>query len=80
MRVEAQNQASKQVTSAILNCVCPECGGALDLSTSEFRCLGQCGKDWRQVWDGARFDSKEPWRAKDGRRARGARKLSSAGR
>lgn len=80
MRVEAQNQASKQVTSAILNCVCPECGGALDLSTSEFRCLGQCGKDWRQVWDGARSDSKEAWRAKDGRRARGARKLSSAGR
>ena len=80
MRVEAQNQVSKQVTSAILNCVCPECGGALDLSTSEFRCRGECGKDWRPVWDGARSDSKEVWRAKDSCRARGAQKLSRAGR
>ena len=37
--------------SAIVNCLCPECGGAIDLSTDQFRCRGLCGKDWRSAWN-----------------------------
>src|SRR5437879_5073353 len=38
---------SEKVISAILNCVCPECGGPISLEVNEFRCHGLCGKDWR---------------------------------
>lgn len=33
--------------SAILNLVCPDCGGSM----MAFRCLGKCCKDWRAEWD-----------------------------
>ena len=39
------------VRSAIINCVCPECGGAIELDFDEFRCVGRCGKDWRPFWE-----------------------------
>jgi len=42
---------SEKVISAILNCVCPECGGPISLEVNEFRCHGLCGKDWRPFWD-----------------------------
>lgn len=35
--------------SAILNLVCPDCGGSM----MAFRCLGKCCKDWRAEWDAA---------------------------
>src|SRR5215831_7383828 len=40
----------RAVTSAILNCICPECGGVIELETSELKCLGRCGKRWRDIW------------------------------
>ena len=36
--------------SAIVNCLCPECGGVIELETNRLRCL-ECGKHWRQVWE-----------------------------
>jgi hypothetical protein len=33
--------------SAILNLVCPDCGGSM----MGFRCQGKCLKDWRAEWD-----------------------------
>ena len=41
------------VISGILNCVCPECGGRMGERGKEFRCQGQCLKDWRQTWEQA---------------------------
>jgi tRNA(Ile2) C34 agmatinyltransferase TiaS len=41
------------VISSILNCVCPECGGRLGEPGKEFKCLGECRTDWREVWDRA---------------------------
>ncbi len=38
------------VRSAILNCICPECGGVIELETSQLKCLGRCGKRWRDIW------------------------------
>lgn len=39
--------------SAILNCICPECGGVIELETNQLKCL-ECGKHWRQVWEQTR--------------------------
>jgi hypothetical protein len=44
-------QSNANVRSAIVNCICPECGGAIELDLNEFRCVGRCGKDWRPAWD-----------------------------
>jgi hypothetical protein len=38
---------SKDLISAIVNLVCPECGGGM----MEFRCLGRCSRDWRPEWE-----------------------------
>jgi hypothetical protein len=35
--------------SAIINLVCPQCGGGM----MEFRCLGRCSRDWRPEWEWA---------------------------
>ena len=37
--------------SAIRNWVCPECGGRMGGRSKEFQCQGQCGTDWREVWE-----------------------------
>lgn len=37
--------------SAIRNLVCPQCGGPMGGRTQEFQCQGQCGSDWRSVWE-----------------------------
>jgi hypothetical protein len=39
------------VRSAIVNCICPECGGVIELCSNQFRCVGRCGKDWRAIWE-----------------------------
>ena len=57
--VSARTTASKYVQvstewiSAIRNLVCPECGGRMGGRTKEFQCQGQCGTDWRPVWESA---------------------------
>ena len=37
--------------SAILNLICPRCGGPLGGLSKEFRCQGLCRKDWRPDWE-----------------------------
>lgn len=33
--------------------VCPECGGPMGGRSPEFKWQGQCGTDWRSVWERA---------------------------
>jgi hypothetical protein len=40
-----------KLLSAIRNLVCPECGGPMGGRSKEFKCRGQCGKDWRPEWE-----------------------------
>jgi len=47
----AMSQTSEDIISGILNWVCPECGGPMGGPTKEFKCQGQCRKDWRAVWE-----------------------------
>ena len=49
-RMESPGLSRESVKSAIVNCICPECGGPLSLRTQQFRCRGRCGTDWRPVW------------------------------
>jgi hypothetical protein len=49
--VDSLIQSNASVRSAIVNCICPECGGALELGLNQFRCVGRCGKDWRPTWE-----------------------------
>jgi hypothetical protein len=51
MRIESPEASDESVESAIANCICPKCGGALSLSPDQFRCQGRCGIDWRPVWN-----------------------------
>jgi hypothetical protein len=44
-------QTSEDIISGIFNWVCPECGGRMGGPTKEFKCQGQCRKDWRAVWE-----------------------------
>jgi hypothetical protein len=57
-RVRIHEVSGDHLRSAIVNCVCPECGGALRITRSQFRCQGRCGEDWRPAWD--RLRSAEP--------------------
>ena len=63
------------VRSAIVNCLCPECGGAIELHSNQFRCLGQCGKQWRAIWESTKVDAAQP-RSSDNlpSRVRGSRR------
>jgi radical SAM protein with 4Fe4S-binding SPASM domain len=45
----AAGELNASMISAILNLVCPQCGGCM----MEFRCQGKCRKDWRSEWDSA---------------------------
>ncbi len=40
-----------ELLSAILNMICPDCGGPMGGRSKEFKCRGQCGKDWRPEWE-----------------------------
>jgi hypothetical protein len=53
--LETRWSHADDIRSAILNCICPECGGVIELETSELKCLGQCGKGWRDIWDGTQL-------------------------
>jgi len=50
LRLSAGKVPSEMISS-IMNCVCPECGGSMGGRGQEFKCQGQCQKNWRQVWD-----------------------------
>lgn len=45
-----RNTLEPDAMSAIANCLCPECGGVIELETNRLECL-RCGKHWRQVWE-----------------------------
>ena len=47
----AMLQPSEDIISGILNCVCPECGGPMGGRKKEFKCQGECLRDWRDVWE-----------------------------
>jgi hypothetical protein len=51
LRMESPSRSNEHLKSAILNCICPECGGGLSLASDQLRCQGRCGTDWRQVWN-----------------------------
>lgn len=50
LRIESPSSSSERLRSAILNCICPECGGGLSLVSNQLRCRGRCGTDWRPEW------------------------------
>jgi hypothetical protein len=50
-RARVRERLDGNLRSAIVNCICPECGGALRISRNHFRCRGRCGKDWRPAWN-----------------------------
>ena len=45
------DRPSSDLMSDILNCVCPECGGSMGGIGREFKCQGECQRDWRQIWE-----------------------------
>ncbi len=49
--VRYKAKLNADVVSGILNCVCPECGGRMGGAGKEFKCQGECGTDWRAVWE-----------------------------
>jgi hypothetical protein len=50
LRIESPRPSNERLRSAILNCICPECGGGLSLAADQLRCQGWCGTDWWPVW------------------------------
>jgi hypothetical protein len=50
LRMERPSRSTERLRSAIVNCICPECGGGLSLGADQLRCRGRCGTDWRPVW------------------------------
>jgi tRNA(Ile2) C34 agmatinyltransferase TiaS len=49
-------RSGADVISGILNCVCPECGGRMGERGKEFKCQGECLRDWRQTWEQSLVD------------------------
>jgi len=71
---ERLNRSMENVRSAIVNCLCPECGGAIELHSNQFRCLGRCGKQWRATWESAKRDAAQPRSADNYSRVRGSQR------
>ena len=44
-------RSGADVISGILNCVCPQCGGRMGERGNEFKCQGECLRDWRRTWE-----------------------------
>ncbi len=61
----AASFVSADCLSAILNLVCPECGGRMGSRSNVFQCQGQCGTDWRSIWESASVNRRTPIRLKD---------------
>jgi hypothetical protein len=62
------------VRSAIVNCICPECGGVIELCPNQFRCVGRCGKDWRAIWESEYSNGTQTGRSDNRRRFRKSRR------
>ena len=54
-------RTNKNIISDILNLVCPECGGRMGGQRMEFKCQGQCERDWRQFWERSFFPQEDFW-------------------
>jgi hypothetical protein len=67
-------QSNENVRSAIVNCVCPECGGAIEPHSNQFRCLGRCGRQWRAIWESTKRNAAQPRSADNYRRVRKTRR------
>ena len=50
LKIKGPDSSGDDIKSAIVNCICPECGAALSLNAQQFRCQGRCGRDWRPTW------------------------------
>jgi hypothetical protein len=50
LTIESQRRSNEGLKSAILNWICPECGGGLSLAAEQLQCRGRCGTDWWPVW------------------------------
>jgi hypothetical protein len=48
--IYAALRTSADTISSIVNWVCPDCGGRMGGRTREFKCQGDCQRDWRGVW------------------------------
>jgi len=44
---EGKQHENSAVVSALINMICPDCGGAM----LDFRCRGECCRDWKLEWD-----------------------------
>jgi tRNA(Ile2) C34 agmatinyltransferase TiaS len=44
-------KTTSDVVSSIANWVCPECGGRMGGHGKEFKCQGECQRDWRAFWE-----------------------------
>lgn len=51
VRIANGFQGTSEVISSIMNCVCPECGGRMGGRGEEFKCQGECRRDWREIWN-----------------------------
>ena len=51
LRIGGSDGSNNGLKSAIVNCICPECGAALSVAANQYRCKGRCGADWRPVWN-----------------------------
>src|ERR1700752_2787019 len=60
MRSKISIGSSQNVLSALVNCLCPECGGAIELRSNQFICLGRCGKQWRDIWESTKRAAVQP--------------------
>ena len=47
----AMLRTSEDIISDILNWVYPGCGGRMGGRAREFKCQGECLRDWRGVWE-----------------------------
>ncbi len=78
--METRTVNADDIRSAILNCICPECGGVIELETSELKCLGRCGKRWRDIWVRTQLhlQARKARRSSSPRRTTGAARVSRA--
>jgi hypothetical protein len=56
IRLTVAKEAPRDTLSGLLNWVCPACGGSMN----EFKCFGECGRDWHREWEAAKGQLKTP--------------------
>ena len=63
----AATPVKEHYLSAIVNCICPECGGPMGGRSNVFKCQGQCERDWRSAWQSAFIAKRSTPRSATGR-------------